>query len=200
MPDTDTPPIESDLGHRMRTLRKGAGLTLDEVAGRAGVSRSLLSQAERGLTTPSVSTLRAVAEALNVQVVAFFGDPERPANGDAPGDEDDMIVRKDARKRLVLPRSNVRYELLTPDLKRQVEFLWLEYGPGQAASYQPMSHAGEENAVVLEGTLVVSFGDTEHRLEAGDSISFDSGRPHRVSNPSATERTVVVTAITPPSF
>ncbi len=63
----------------------------------------------------------------------------------------------------------------------------------------PLGHPGEEAAIVLEGRLDVWIGDEHHVLHAGDSISFNSGVPHRVANPSDV-KTVIVSAITPPHF
>jgi quercetin dioxygenase-like cupin family protein len=62
-----------------------------------------------------------------------------------------------------------------------------------------MAHPGEENAVCLEGSVVVTIDGQDFVLNEGDSISFDSGRPHQVEN-RTDERAVLVSAITPPSF
>src|SRR5207247_702331 len=93
-----------------------------------------------------------------------------------------IIVRRDERKGLRVPRSKVVYELLTPDLSRKIEFLWIEYSPSSSSHPEPMSHPGEENAVCLEGSVVVTIEGQEFVLNEGDSISFDSGRPHLVEN------------------
>ena len=84
-------------------------------------------------------------------------------------------------------------------LNRQIEFLWIEYAPGATAHPSPMSHPGEENAVCLEGSVVVTIDDEGFVLGEGDSISFDSGRLHQVEN-QTTERAVLISAITPPAF
>lgn len=97
-----------------------------------------------------------------------------------------------------MPRSKVVYELLTPDLNRRIEFLWIEYEPGAVTDPEPMGHPGEENAVCLEGTVVVTIAGQEFVLEEGDSISFDCGRPHQVENRSR-RRAILVSAITPPA-
>ena len=98
-----------------------------------------------------------------------------------------------------MPRSGLTYQLLTPDLNRQIEFILIELEPGQGGSRVPLGHPGEEAAIVLEGRLDVWIGDEHHVLHAGDSISFNSGVPHRVANPSDV-KTVIVSAITPPHF
>ncbi|MFY9580589.1 MAG: XRE family transcriptional regulator, partial [Gaiellaceae bacterium] len=163
--------------------------------------QSLISQVERGLASPSITTLRRLAAALHVPIAAFFlGD--NGATDSAGNDKLDgqlIIVRRDDRKGLRVSRSNVVYELLTPDLNRKIEFLWIEYTPGSVTHPEPMSHPGEENALCLEGSVVVTVEGNEFVLNAGDSISFDSGRPHQVENPGG-EKAVIISAITPPAF
>lgn len=98
-----------------------------------------------------------------------------------------------------MPRSGVVYELLTPDLNREIEFLWIVYEPGSLTHPVPMSHPGEENSVCLEGSVVVTIDGEEFVMNEGDSISFDSGRPHQAEN-RTDRRAVLVAAITPPAF
>jgi transcriptional regulator with XRE-family HTH domain len=196
--------LEADslsLGAEIRRVRLSRGMTLAQLADRVGVSQSLVSQVERGRASPSITTLRRMAEALAIPIAALFTEEvAAPLTEDG---QDDMgrqlVVRKDKRKSLRLPGSQVKYELLTPDLNRQIEFLWIQYEPGTVSASERMSHAGEENALCLDGTVVLVIDDREFTLTAGDSISFDSSRPHRVENRSDRVATLV-TAITPPAF
>jgi transcriptional regulator with XRE-family HTH domain len=194
--DSDGDALE--LGRRIRRIRLERRLTLQAVAGLARVSQSLISQVERGLASPSISTLRRIAGALDVPIAELF------VGGEVSEDESDragrrLVVRRHERKGLHVPRSKVDYELLTPDLNRKIEFLWIEYEPGAITHPDPMAHPGEENAVCLEGSVVVTIDRQEFVLTEGDSISFDSGRPHQVENRTE-KRAVLVSAITPPSF
>jgi transcriptional regulator with XRE-family HTH domain len=187
-----------ELGRRIRRIRVERHLTLQAVASLARVSQSLISQVERGLASPSISTLRRIAGALNVPIAELF------IGGEVSEDESDragrrLVVRRHERKGLHVPRSKVDYELLTPDLNRKIEFLWIEYEPGAITHPDPMAHPGEENAVCLAGSVVVTIDRQEFVLAEGDSISFDSGRLHQVEN-RTDKRAVLVSAITPPSF
>lgn len=187
-----------ELGPRIRALRLKKKLTLQAVSDRARISQSLISQVERGLANPSVNTLRRIAGALDVPIAALF------LGGGMSDDEIDvtgsrLVVRRNERKGLHVPRSKVVYELLTPDLNRKVEFIWIEYEPGAITHIEPMSHPGEENALCLEGSVVVTIDGQEFVLTRGDSISFDSGRLHQVENRSK-RKAVLVSAITPPAF
>ena len=202
--DNDHPPADLAgealrLGQQIRALRTGAGLTLKSLADRVGVSASLISQVERGIASPSVTTLRLIAASLNVPVAALFVDGPIGSNGHMDRAGREVVVRKGHRKGLHVPRSRVVYELLTPDLNRQIEFIWIEYEPGASSYPEPMSHPGEENALCLEGSVIVTIDGQEFVLEAEDSISFDSGRLHQVENRSK-KRAILVSAITPPAF
>jgi len=188
-----------EVGRKIRVRRLQAGLTLQRLASAVGVSQSLISQVERGLASPSITTLRRIAAALDVPIAALFLGDEMPSRGETDRLVRRLVVRHPERKRLHVPRSKIGYELLTPDLNRKVEFLWIQYEPGSVTHPTPMSHPGEENAVCLEGSVVVTIDGQDFVLNAGDSISFDSGRPHQVENRSD-QRAVLISAITPPSF
>jgi transcriptional regulator with XRE-family HTH domain len=194
-----TPDDAVSLGNQIRTFRKRADLTLQALADTVGVTPSLISQVERGVASPSVTTLRLIASALDVPVAALFVDAPVSADGDADRTGRRLVVRRGGRKSLRLPQSRVVFELLTPDLNRQVEFIWIEYEPGDMTHPEPMAHPGEENAIVLEGSVTVTIEGEAFHLNAGDSISFDSGRLHQVENRSS-ERAILISAITPPAF
>lgn len=189
-----------ELGSKIRALRHRAGLTLEALARAAGVSPSLVSQVERGLASPSITTLRRIAGVLDVPIAEFFvGGRAEAANGEVDRSGRRVVVRRHERKGLHVPRSGVVYELLTPDLNREIEFLWIVYEPGSLTHPVPMSHPGEENSVCLEGSVVVTIDGEEFVMNEGDSISFDSGRPHQAEN-RTDRRAVLVAAITPPAF
>jgi transcriptional regulator with XRE-family HTH domain len=177
------------IGSRIRAIRTLRGTSSVELAKAAGVSRALISQIELDRANPSIDTLRRIAAALDSPIAALFD--EAPVNG--------IVVRRAERKTMRVPRSGLTYQLLTPDLNRQIEFILIELEPGQGGTRAAYGHAGEEAALVLEGQLHVWIGDEEHVLEVGDSISFNSGVPHRIAN-LGTARTVLVSAITPPHF
>jgi transcriptional regulator with XRE-family HTH domain len=188
-----------ELGQKLRATRHAAGMTLQDLALAAGVSQSLISQVERGMASPSITTLRRFAAALDIPIASLFVEHGPASNDEKELDGRQIIVRRDERKGLQVPRSKVNYELLTPDLNRTIEFLRIEYSPHSRTHPAPMSHPGEENALCLEGSVVVTIEEREFVLNEGDSISFDSGRAHQVEN-RTNERAVLVSAITPPSF
>jgi transcriptional regulator with XRE-family HTH domain len=188
-----------EVGRKIRVRRLQAGLTLQSLARAVGVSQSLISQVERGLASPSITTLRRIAAALDVPIAALFLGDDVASHGETDRLGRRLVVRRAERKRLHVPRSKIGYEHLTPDLNRKVEFLRIQYEPGSVTHPAPMSHPGEENAVCLEGSVVVTIDGHDFVLNEGDSISFDSGRPHQVEN-RTDKRAVLISAITPPSF
>jgi len=90
------------------------------------------------------------------------------------------------------------YELLTPNLRWSIEFLLVQLEPGHPP-VESMAHAGQECALVLDGTMHVVVGDDVYVLEKGDSISLDSSVPHRIENRGMTTL-IQISAITPPSL
>jgi quercetin dioxygenase-like cupin family protein len=163
-------------------------MTLEEVSEQTGVSVGLLSQLQRGIGNPSFNTLLKIAEGLDVPISSFFEGAQHTS---------DPVVHKDQRKKLMLDGPNVVYELLTPDLNRALEFLWIELAPGE--STERFSHEGEESGIVLQGTLEVHLGDEVYLLGEGDSISFRSTTPHWHANPGK-ERMICVWVATPASL
>lgn len=180
------------LGNAIRTHRKKAGLTLLELANLADFSISYLSQIERNLLTPSIATLRRLADALDIPAgQLMLKDASQPNSPVA-------VVRRNERKQLAFPGSRIHYELLTPDMRRRSSLLWIQAPPG-SESGPPFSHEGEDGVVVLKGTIEVEVGNVWHQLEKGDSIYFNASIPHRWRNSSA-DVAEAIWLSTPPSF
>ncbi len=191
------------LGAGIRALRRERGLTTATLATKCGVSRSMISQVERGLAAPSLDVLWGLARALDVPIGTFFqGNDPALAPGRVPGVTATgaavTVVRAGERKRLGLTPS-LTYQLLSPDVQHQIEMVWVEYGPGEAGPVTPFQHTGEEQMVVIEGKMQMWIAGETYPLEEGDSITFDSALPHRAINPYL-EPATVIAAITPPSF
>jgi transcriptional regulator with XRE-family HTH domain len=172
--------LQDGVGQRLRAERERRGVSLRELARRVGISPSALSQIETGRSRPSVGTLYAIVSELELSLDELFG-ARRPAAEPA---EPSVVQRHDDRKGLEL-ESGVRWERLTPTPERDADFLYVVYEVGGASSRPGthMRHMGREYGVVLSGRLRVTIGfDEEHELGPGDSIAFDSSRPHRLEN------------------
>jgi transcriptional regulator with XRE-family HTH domain len=177
--------LEASVGPRLRERRSQSELSLRELARRLGISPSALSQIETGKSRPSVSTLYAIVSELGMSLDELFA----PEAGNtrvvrhAPAAAEARVQRVGARSAIEL-ESGVRWESLTAAPDPAVDFLYVEYAVGGASSSAGrfIRHAGREYGVVLTGTLEVTVGFDTYLLEPGDSISFDSTTPHRLSN------------------
>lgn len=182
--------VAVEIGARIRYVREQRGLKAKDVAAAAEITPSLLSQVERGLSNPSINTLRAIARALDVPIVTFFEDATRTT---------EYVVRKDARATLRLPGSHVEYELLSPAGATSVQLFVMKLGPRSVSLDKPMAHAGEETAVVQEGRVELELDDRIVELDLGDSVHIPSDTRHRWRNPHAEPATVVF-ALSAPLF
>ncbi|MCK6258932.1 cupin domain-containing protein [Fictibacillus sp. KIGAM418] len=159
-------------GERLRELRKQRNFTLQEFALQTGLSPSLLSQIERGLVDPTVSTFWKICSSLSVPLHYFFEGVE----------EDELVVRKQQRRLIQLSDEKVKYHELTPNRSGKLDFLMVEIEPGVMSEAELVSHTGEECGIVLQGELIVILGEKEIHLHEGDSIHFSSTTPHRYIN------------------
>jgi transcriptional regulator with XRE-family HTH domain len=182
---------ESSLGRRVRSLREMRTLSLRQLADRAGVSESFLSQVERGVANPSVASLRRLADALDTSVGSLF----------EPSSEDEgRVTRSHDRPRLVHPQRRWEDFLITPRSAKRLQVIQSMIEPGEGSGREPYSHdSDEECVVVLKGSIEFGVGDETYLLEEGDSLLFESRTPHWNRNPGPT-KAEVLWIITPPSY
>lgn len=199
-----------NLGSRIRDERRKRKLTLEILSQKTELSKSFLSQIERGLAQPSISSLKRIAREFGMSVVDLFPTESGMENqiGNLPpvkknGQtfvEEVLVVRANRRKRLTLPGSFVSYDLLTPDLNRQVEVMFMKISPGEHSGEEPMIDLpGEKFGYVLKGTLECKVGETIYHLAAGDSIYFPAHFPHSWRG-LGEDSIEVIWVLTPPRF
>jgi transcriptional regulator with XRE-family HTH domain len=192
-----TADFQDGVGQRLRAERERHGLSLRELARRLAISPSALSQIETGRSRPSVGTLYAIVTELEISLDELFGsarvgDPggavagtATSAAGAAGESGASLVQRRDSRKGLDL-ESGVRWERLTPTSEPDADFLYVVYEVGGASSRPGthMRHMGREYGLVLSGRLRVTIGfdEEQYELGPGDSIAFESSRPHRLEN------------------
>jgi transcriptional regulator with XRE-family HTH domain len=184
-----TTPESAAVGATITLQRATHGLTIEELAGRASISTGLLSQLERGIGNPSLSTLTRLAQALDIPIGAFFAGSTY---------EEDIVVHPHTRKRLILAERNLTYQLLVPDLQGALSMLHIEMPPGFTNEGDPFRHAGEECMLVLKGPIETHAEQRTFLLDAGDSIRFASSTPHWYRT--FEEGAELITAMTPPSL
>lgn len=181
---------ELELGARIRSLRQTRRMTLRQLAERAGVTESFLSQVERQKTSPSIASVQRIARALDLSIAQLFA--EEPSTG--------RVVRREARRRIVYPGLKAVDEFLTPNLAGRLQLILSTIEPGGGTGEEPYSHeSDEEVTLVLSGVLDVWVADEHYVLRAGDAITFNSRLPHW--NMNRGEGPVeVLFCLTPPSF
>jgi len=164
------------FGEKIRKIREKKGVTLKDIAAKIGVSESLLSQIERNRVSPSIDTLFAIADVLDVDYEYLFKDLHRKRAV--------CIVRKsDARS---VETNGVRYTQLSMvknfNEKHAIEAYVIEIEPGRARGSEDYGHPGMEFGFVLEGRGKLYYGGDEYELRKGDSVSFASDTPHLIKN------------------
>jgi transcriptional regulator with XRE-family HTH domain/quercetin dioxygenase-like cupin family protein len=193
------------IGPALRAARLQQNLSLRSVAADVGVSASLLSQVETSKTQPSVSTFYALVNRLGISVDEIFGFAEQigftpkptgeavpsPAisaeasRGDAmyvPGDH--SVVQRAGEHPKLEMESGVIWELLTVGDRSVVDALLVTYQAGASSSISKrmMRHEGVEYGYILQGELTLQLEFDTYVLRPGDSLCFDSTRPHMFAN------------------
>ena len=178
------------LGPRIRALRQARNITLRELAERAGVTESFLSQVEREVTSPSIASVQRIARALDLAIAELFTE-EAPHS---------RVVRRAARRRIAYPGLRAIDEFLTSDMSGRLQVILSTIEPGGGTGDEPYAHdSDEEVVIVLSGQLELWVADEHHLLEEGDSIAYSSRLPHRNVN-SSDRQALVLFCVTPPSF
>lgn len=191
-PQPDPVSYQSAFGDQLRRLRQEQGMTLEAVSKHSGLSIGGLSQIERGKGNPAFFTLIKIAHALDVPVARLL-HVERTAS---------PVVRRGEGRELsphVIEHDGVQAEMLTPDLDRALQVVRYTIPPGVSTEATPFMHAGEEFLTVVAGELVVHVNGLEHRLDAGDSIAFDSSLAHVYAN-EGDDAVELIFVCTPPTF
>jgi len=179
------------LGNDVRGLRKTQGLTLNELALKIGRSVGFISQVERGLSSPSIDDLRAIAAAFDVPTSWFFANESQNDN------ELGVIVRANSRRALGTRESGLIEELLSPDLGGLYEMFRSEFQPGAEMKNEVLRET-EEAGYVVSGTFEIWIDGTHYQLAAGDSFRFDH-KPYRWRN-SGEIPAVIIWVVSPPVY
>jgi len=171
-----------NVGTCIREIREAKGYSLRALADRSGLSLNAISRIERGNNSPTVSSLQRLATALAVPINEFFETSTEYAT---------ILVRKNQRLRT--RGEGVLFESLGSGLPGQmIEPFLMTLLPGAVGGEEPISHAGEEFVYCVEGEVEYLVNDEWHRLEAGDSLLFQSPQPHMCRNTSLNQAIVLL--------
>ncbi|ATW25447.1 helix-turn-helix domain-containing protein [Candidatus Formimonas warabiya] len=177
------------VGTKLREIRLAKNMSIAEIAEKSQLSQSFISQVERGLNNPSISSLKSICDVLEVPMFQLFIDDEN----------DGMIVRKNSRTKISYPDTNVVYELLSPNLSKSFEVVQINLDQGEESVPRPFGHKGEECVLVLKGKVEAQLGSKNHTLNKGDTIYYDSLLPHTFVNTGKGTAEILV-IISPPTL
>lgn len=189
-----------EIGERLKLLRKRNNLSQRALASKSGVTNGLISMIEQGQTSPSVSSLKRILDAIPMTFSEFFG-MEYPA-------EDAVFHRSNELREInplrVFSVSGHDSELISlrqvgDSSSHTLQMLHESYAPGADTGTELYAHEAEEAGIVISGQIELTVGANTRILEAGDAYIFDSRIPHRFRNIGETT-CVIVSACTPPTF
>ena len=166
---------EYGIGEKLRLLRLRKKMGLVELGRHSGLSAAMLSKIERGRLVPTLPTLLRVALVFSVGLDHFFGDPSRRPTL--------AVVRRRDRQRFPERQGEQQpaywFESLDyPAVDRRMNAYFVEFADVPLDRVRRHHHPGEELLYLVAGRLLVTINGVEHRLDAGDSVYFDSSVPH----------------------
>ena len=163
-------------GTAIRQLRLSRGMTLQELAAQTQTTAGYLSQLERDLVDPSLSTLRKIAQALDTPLFSLVESQDDAAR----------VIRRDKRQKIAFPDANVTLEILTPKYETapgEVFVMTFALGARKWSNNERVSHNVDECFYAQKGELEVLVGQSTYCLRQGDSIYIRANTPHNIYNP-----------------
>jgi transcriptional regulator with XRE-family HTH domain len=175
------------IGLRVKALRESSQLSLRDLAARSGVSAPMLSQVERGETSPTLAVAARIAAGLELRLSQLLRLDEDGAV---------TIVRAAERRHGGNARRGHRYEVLTaaqPGQRAELSRHTLAAGGATGAPDDPPMHepGSRETALVERGAVVLVCDGERHELREGDCVTFDADLPHHFENPTAAEASLL---------
>jgi transcriptional regulator with XRE-family HTH domain len=172
-PTTGELNLEVSIGRRARLLRQRLQLTATDLAAQAGLAPGMLSKIENGGTSPSLSTLRALARALNVPMTSFFADFEEKRDCSYVHAGQGVLIERRGTK------AGHRYELLGHSLSGDIVVEpYLITLSEDAEPYTQFQHDGMEFIYMLSGKVAYRHADKLYPMGPGDALFFDAAAPH----------------------
>ena len=173
------------LGARVRALRDASSLSLRDLAARSGVSAPMLSQVERGDTSPTLTVAARIAAGLELRLSQLLRLDEDGAV---------TVVRANQRQRGGNTRRGHHFEVMTsgqPGQRAELSRHTLAAGAATGAPDDPPMHepGSRETALVEQGDVVLICDGQRHQLNTGDCVTFDADLPHHFENPGEGEAT-----------
>ena len=179
MAETSTD-VTGRIAERVRELRAARALSLDALAERSGVSRSMISLVERGESSPTAVVLEKLATGLGVTMASMFEAPRD--DGARPG----PVARRGDQPLWRDPASGyVRRNVSPSDVPQPMQIVEVEFPPRARVAFETGARDVriQQQVWVLEGTIDVTVGEERHRLRDGDCLAMQLDRPTMFHNP-----------------
>jgi len=168
-----------DIGRKIKALRSENKLTLDQLAKRSGVSKSMLSQIERGLTNPTLATIWSLTQSLGIDIAALLSDNKSDQNQGSVLD----VMKSHQTPEIKSADGKVALRILGPvDKVSQIEWYELILEPGGLLESESHSEGTIEHLTLLAGQLTVKNGQVEEYLSVGDTARYQADVPHYIEN------------------
>ena len=176
-----------DIGNRLKDLRVLKGLTQEELADRAELSKGFISQVERNLTSPSIATLMDILQCLGLTIGEFFN--EEP--------EEQIVFGHQDYFEKVDNELNNTIKWIIPNAQKHIMEPILLTLQAAGSTYPDNPHEGEEYGYVLSGSISIHLGNRIYRAKKGESFYFIPDKKHFLTTKSGA---VVLWVSSPPSF
>lgn len=188
-----------DIGGRLRGVRAKRGLSQRDLAARAGLTNGAISLIEQNKSSPSVSSLKRLLDAIPMTMSEFFSEVEDDGVAKYFYGADEFIELSPQDIGLGATANRVSLRQLGDASKHSLQVLHETYPAGSDTGPELLSHQSEEAGVVVSGIIEITVADQVRVLNPGDGYLFDSRLPHRFRNIGAQD-CVIVSACTPPTF
>ncbi|WP_371366000.1 HTH-type transcriptional regulator PuuR [Sporomusa rhizae] len=179
----------TEIGEKIGALRKSKGLTLKTMSDHCGLSISFLSQIENGSSSLAITSLKKIADTLNVPITYFFDSHENY----------NYYIPLENQKKWSIEGSPFEYVRLAGNFPETTLEPLLMTLPPHSTLGQVFNHPGEEFVYVLEGLLVVDLENKQYQVKSGESLHYPSTLSHSWSNPSS-QPVRVLSVSSPPLF
>lgn len=172
--------LNQRIAERVRGLRAARSLSLDALAKKSGVSRSMISLIERGEISPTAVVLERLAVGLDVVLASLFNTPPAPQAQNGP------LARRDDQPRWRDPASGyVRRNVSPPGVPLPIQIVEVNFPPGGRVAFETGARAMRvhQQVWVLQGAIDITLGEERHRLRQGDCLAMQLDRPTMFHNP-----------------
>ena len=179
-----------NIGQKLKHLRIKQGLTQEELADRAELSKGFISQLERDITSPSIASLEDILQCLGTSISEFF--QEEKEEEQIVFSEEDYFVKEDLQD-----RNQIRW-IIPNAQKNEMEPILVTIEPG-GSTYPDNPHEGEEFGYVIEGTVTIVIDNEKHQAKKGESFYVACDKPHYLEN-TTNRQAKAIWISSPPSF